>query len=72
MITFIKIVKSECQEVSKKIIFFLIFSYKNSKTYGITLKKKIVNKLKISNLKSAIDRDSLIVILLCTLFYLRG
>lgn len=53
---FIRILKSECEaaRANKEKLLILVFGHGDSTTYGITLGTGPVNKLKISNLRSAI------------------
>lgn len=65
---FIRIVKSECDaaRANKEAILILVFGHGDLTTYGITLGTGALNKLKISNLRSAIGGDDLAVTLLTT------
>lgn len=69
-----RIVKAECQaaRANKEKLLILVFGHGDSTTYGITLGTGAVNKLKISNLRSAIGGDGLAVTLLATLCYSGG
>lgn len=71
---FIRIVKSECQaaRAKKEAILILVFGHGDSTTYGITLGRGALNKLKISNLRSAIGGNDLAVTLLTTSCYSGG
>lgn len=71
---FIRNVKSECQtaRANKESVLLLIFGHGDPITYGIMLGTRAVNKLKRSNLRSAIGGDGLAVSLLATSCYSGG